>query len=67
VNVVKAAKLERPKCSKCGSERAAFTDEGLVERGVLKMVGVRAYRCESRDWRYYGIRGMEAKHKNVDS
>ena len=39
---------------------------GLVERSVLKMVGVRAYRCESCDWRYYGIRGIETKHMNMD-
>jgi predicted RNA-binding Zn-ribbon protein involved in translation (DUF1610 family) len=64
VNVVKAAKLERPKCGSEGVRRSQM--RRLVERGVLKMVGVRAYRCESCDWRYYGIRGMEAKHKNVD-
>jgi len=67
VNVVKAAKLERRKCAKCGSEEVRRSQmRGLVERSVLKMVGVRAYRCETCDWRYYGIRGIETKHKNMD-
>jgi predicted RNA-binding Zn-ribbon protein involved in translation (DUF1610 family) len=67
VSVVKAAKLERRKCPKCGSEEVRRSQmKGLAERGVLKMLGVRAYRCESCDWRYYGIRGIEARHKSVD-
>jgi rubredoxin len=59
VNVVKAAELERRKCPNCGAKDVRRSQlRGLVERGVLKMVGVRASRCESCDWRYYGIRGM---------
>jgi rubredoxin len=67
VTVVKAAKLERRKCPKCGSEEVRRSQmKGLAERSVLKMVGVRAYRCETCDWRYYGIRGIETKHDYMD-
>jgi predicted RNA-binding Zn-ribbon protein involved in translation (DUF1610 family) len=67
MNTVKAANHKRQQCPKCGSKEVRRSQmRGIVERGVLKLVGVKAYRCESCDWRYYGFRGMETKHKNLN-
>jgi hypothetical protein len=67
VNEVKAAKIEIRKCPKCGCEEVRRSQmRGLVERGVLKMVGVKAYRCERCDWRFYGVRRAETKQKNLN-
>jgi len=67
VKGVKAAKSERSKCPKCGSAEVRRSHmRGLVERGVLKLVGVKAYRCESCDWRYYAFCRTETKHEKLD-
>ena len=67
MNEVKAAKIEIRKCPKCRCEEVRRSHmRGLVERGVLKMVGVKAYRRESCDWRYYGFRRTETKEKNLN-
>jgi hypothetical protein len=38
---------------------------GFVERGVLKLIGVRAYRCESCDRRYYEFKRLEGEQETV--
>jgi hypothetical protein len=39
---------------------------GFVERGTLRLIGMRAYRCESCDQRHYNFRD-EYEFKNIES
>ena len=51
------AKPEERKCPECGSGQVRRSQmRGFWENGVLRAVGVRAYRCESCDNRYLQIR-----------
>jgi hypothetical protein len=51
----KQAVLKERKCPRCGSHETRRSQmRGLWERGVLKTIGVRAYRCETCDHRFYG-------------
>ena len=54
--------LKERKCPECGSGDVRRSQmRGLWERGVLKMVGMKAYRCERCDRRYYEFKGIELK------
>lgn len=60
VNEVKAANVKKHKCPKCGSKEVRRSQmRGLWERGVLRALGVRAYRCDGCDHRYYEFKGIE--------
>ena len=48
------------RCPNCGSEALRRSQmRGLIERGVLRVIGIRAFRCESCDQRHYGFEGKE--------
>jgi hypothetical protein len=54
VNWGKAVRSERRKCPKCGSSDVHRSPmRGIVERDVLRAIGIHVYRCERRDRRYY--------------
>ena len=56
---------KRHKCPMCGSGEVRRSQmRGLWERGLLKTVGVKAYRCEHCDARYYGRGGTKTKRQN---
>ena len=60
-----AANIKRRRCPSCGSGEVRRSQmKGIWERGLLKAVGVNAYRCERCDLRYYGRGRMEGKHKS---
>ena len=62
MNEVKAAKIEERKCPECGSRTVRRSQmRGLWERGVLRAVGVKAYRCEGCDKRYYEFKGSRER------
>jgi YgiT-type zinc finger domain-containing protein len=51
-------------CPSCGSgEVRRSRRKGVVERSLLKVLGVRAYRCEECDERYFS---MGRHHKPSD-
>lgn len=57
------AKAEH-KCPECGSGEVRRSQmRGFLERGVLKALGARAYRCEGCDRRYYEFKRIDAKDK----
>ena len=61
----KAAKSEGRKCPECGSTTVRRSQmRGFLERGVLRPVGLRAYRCESCDARHYGFERSGAGRRN---
>jgi hypothetical protein len=44
------------RCPDCGSEALRRSQmRGLLERGLLRVIGVRAFRCESCDKRHYAL------------
>ena len=46
-------------CPRCGSETLHRSHrEGFYERVVMKLVGVRPYRCESCNERFYSRKKM---------
>jgi transcriptional regulator NrdR family protein len=54
------------KCPGCMSAHVRRSQmRGFLEHGVLRTVGVRAYRCESCDKRYYGFEGIEGKREKL--
>jgi len=58
------ASNKRHRCPTCGSRDVRRSQmKGLWERGLLKTVGVKAYRCEHCDVRYYGRGGTETREK----
>jgi transcriptional regulator NrdR family protein len=55
------------KCPECRSKHVRRSQmRGFWEYGVLRAIGVRAYRCESCDKRYYGFEGIEAKSGKLE-
>jgi len=66
MSAVKGAKTAVRKCPGCRSKHVRRSQmRGFWEHGVLRAVGVRAYRCESCDKRYYGFEGIEAKSEKL--
>jgi len=62
MSVLKEIRTEKRYCPECRSQQVRRSHlRGFWERGVLKMIGVRAYRCESCDKRYYEFKGIEDK------
>jgi len=62
IGVVKESKVEERKCPECGSGNMRRSQmRGFWERGVLRTIGVRAYRCERCFYRYYEFRLGKAK------
>jgi predicted nucleic-acid-binding Zn-ribbon protein len=60
VNEVQAAKIKKHKCPECGSHKARRSQmHGFWERGVLRVVGVRAYRCEKCDKRHFEFKWIK--------
>ena len=60
MNEVNSAKIKMRKCPECGSRKVRRSQmRGLWERGVLRAVGVKAYRCEGCDKRYYEFKRIE--------
>jgi len=60
VNEVRAAKIEKRKCPECGSREVRRSHmRGFWERVVLRAFGVKAYRCEGCDKRYYEFKGTD--------
>ena len=52
-------------CPRCGSEETRRSQmRGIIERGLLRTIGMRAYRCESCDYRYHEFKGIEASGKH---
>jgi hypothetical protein len=62
-----ATKSEARKCPECGSSTVRRSlMRGFLERGVLRPVGLRAFRCESCDARHYGFERIpEKKHGDL--
>jgi hypothetical protein len=61
----KAAKNEARNCPECGSTAVRRSQmRGFLERGLLRPVGVRAYRCESCDARHYGFERSVGRHRH---
>jgi transcriptional regulator NrdR family protein len=55
------------KCPACRSEHVHRSHmRGFWEHGVLRAVGVRAYRCESCDNRYYGFEGIAGQSGKLE-
>jgi C4-type Zn-finger protein len=62
IGVVKESQVEERKCPECGSGNMRRSQmRGFWERGVLRTIGVRAYRCERCFYRYYESRLGKAK------
>ena len=63
----KATRPEARKCPECGSGTVRRSQmRGFLERGVLRPVGLRAFRCETCDARHYGFeRVPEKKHGDL--
>ena len=58
---------EERKCPECGSGNMRRSQmRGFWERGVLRTIGVRAYRCERCDDRYYEFRLGKDKHEKPE-
>ena len=65
--MVKEHKVEERKCPQCGSgDRRRSQMRGICERVVLRTIGVRAYRCEGCDYRYYEFRHGKGKHEKSE-
>jgi hypothetical protein len=59
-------KTEQGKCPSCGSEEVRRSQmRGFVEQAILRPFGVRAYRCEGCDARYYGKRRTEERREKT--
>jgi ribosomal protein L40E len=43
-------------CPKCGAAIHRSPMRGLLERGILRPVGIRAYRCDGCDQRFLRLR-----------
>jgi transcriptional regulator NrdR family protein len=57
-----ATRTEVRKCPECGSGAVRRSQmRGFLERGILRPVGLRAFRCESCDARHYGFERIEEK------
>src|SRR5712675_1304524 len=57
IRVAKESEVEERKCPECGSGNMRRSQmRGFWERGVLRTIGVRAYRCEKCDHRYNEFR-----------
>jgi ribosomal protein L37AE/L43A len=55
---------QQHRCPMCGSRDVRRSQmRGLWERALLKTVGVKAYRCECCDARYYGHGETETKRQ----
>jgi hypothetical protein len=68
VNQVKAANVKKHKCPKCGCKEVRRSQmRGLWERGVLRALGVRAYRCDGCDHRYYDFKAIEVKSGKLEA
>ena len=62
MNTVKAAKIKGHKCPECGSGAVRRSQmRGILERGVYRVIGMRAYRCEACDYRYLQFKRTEVK------
>ena len=60
MQTIQETKVKKQSCPECGSKAVHRSQmRGFVERGVLKLIGVRAYRCESCDQRYYEFKRIE--------
>ena len=67
IGVVKESEVEERKCPECGSGNMRRSQmRGFWERGVLRTIGVRAYRCEKCDHRYYEFRLGKDKHEKSE-
>ncbi len=65
--MVKKYELEERKCPECGSGNMRRSQmRGFWERGVLRTIGVRAYRCEKCDHRSYEFRLGKDKHEKPE-
>jgi hypothetical protein len=59
---VKAARTKVRRCRECGSDEVRRSQmRGFVERVVLRALGIRAYRCEACDRRYYSFQMKDEK------
>jgi len=68
MSATKQARTGGRKCPGCKSEHVRRSRmRGFWEHGVLRAVGVRAYRCEGCDKRYYGFGGIEGKSGKLGS
>jgi len=62
MNATKEVKTGGRKCPACRSKQVRRSQmQGFWEHGVLRAVGVRAYRCENCDKRHYGFEGIDGK------
>jgi hypothetical protein len=58
-------KSEARKCPQCGSVTVRRSQmRGFLERGVLRPVGLRAFRCESCDARHFGFERSGGRRRN---
>ena len=60
----KTTRTKARKCPECGSSAVRRSlMRGFLERGVLRPVGLRAFRCESCDARHYGFERITEKRQ----
>jgi rubredoxin len=65
--VVKDCEVEERKCPECGcGDKRRSHMRGLWERGVLRTIGVRAYRCDACQHRYYEFQLGKAKDEKPE-
>jgi len=63
-----ALRARRHRCPYCRSEALRRSlMRGIIERWVLRMIGIRAFRCEDCDQRHYGFRPEEAQPEKKGS
>ena len=53
-----------PRCQTADLHRSQM--RGLIERGILRAIGFRAYRCDSCDHRFYSLGRARESEKSVE-
>lgn len=58
---------KKRKCPECGSEQVRRSQmRGFLERSLFRIIGLRAHRCESCDYRYYEFKRIEVKSEKQE-
>jgi rubredoxin len=67
MSVLEQAMAKKRKCPECGSEQARRSQmRGLLQRSIYRIIGLKAYRCESCDFRYYEFKRIEVKSEKPE-
>ena len=52
----KSGNVKGRRCPECGSDEVRRSHmRGVFERGILRLIGVRAFRCDSCDHRHFAF------------